>query len=376
MKINPYTLSCTLSRLKVQERDGSKIFVSCDEVFLDIEAVSILRQAVVLNKITLKNPYVRLVLHKDKSFNFSDLIAPKPAKPGEKPTRFSVGNFQASNGRLEFVDQIKDKQHLLSDLQTAIASISNLKRNDHVPSRFELTAKLNGSPFRVTSDSRLFGSPISAVFHVNCKDINFPAYISYLPVGKKIDFKSCLIAAELDGNYSQQNKSSPFLELNGKVSFKDIEIAADGAPIFKLPLLSIKLGSIQPFSNTFRIAAVLLESPEFYLERDTKGYLNFHKALPESKSPPSDNKDAAAPPLVLHIANFNVERGKVHFTDLRGPLPFKTVLAPVMISLEDFGTEKNHKSKFEMYCESEAKEKITASGTVCTDPLGAEYPSE
>ena len=101
IKINPYTLTITARGLVVKEKGSPETFVSCDEIFLDLRSFSVVRMALILTEIKLKQPYLNIKLNQDMSFNFSDLIEKKEAKPPEKakstPLRFSFKNIQIEN---------------------------------------------------------------------------------------------------------------------------------------------------------------------------------------------------------------------------------------------------------------------------------------
>ena len=84
IKINPYALSITVRGLMVKEKGSPETFVSFDEIFLNLQSFSVLRMALILTEIKLKQPYINIKLNQDMSYNFSDLIEKKEAKPPEK----------------------------------------------------------------------------------------------------------------------------------------------------------------------------------------------------------------------------------------------------------------------------------------------------
>ncbi|MBP1720436.1 MAG: uncharacterized protein H6Q43_3874 [Deltaproteobacteria bacterium] len=45
IKVNPYTLSATATGIRIQERGGAEPFVSCDELFLNLEILSAVKRA-------------------------------------------------------------------------------------------------------------------------------------------------------------------------------------------------------------------------------------------------------------------------------------------------------------------------------------------
>ena len=90
IKFNPYTLSMTVRGLTIKDRSSTETFVSCDEMFFNLQSLSALKMALILEEIRLSKPYVRITRNKDLSYNFSDLLEEKqPAHSGE-------GEVQAS----------------------------------------------------------------------------------------------------------------------------------------------------------------------------------------------------------------------------------------------------------------------------------------
>ena len=77
VKINPYALSMTIRGLLIKERSGAGTFVSCDELYVNLQSLSALRMALVLKEIRVTGPYIRITRNQDLSYNFSDLLEKK-----------------------------------------------------------------------------------------------------------------------------------------------------------------------------------------------------------------------------------------------------------------------------------------------------------
>ena len=74
IKINPFVLSCTVRGLLIKDTDGEP-FVSWDEVYVNFQLSSFLGHAWVFKEISTSRPFVRVQMNKDKTFNFSDILA-------------------------------------------------------------------------------------------------------------------------------------------------------------------------------------------------------------------------------------------------------------------------------------------------------------
>jgi len=126
IKTNPYTLSVTVRDFMVKDRGSSQTFVSFEELYINLQILSAIRQALIFKEIRLKKPFINLVRHQDQSYNFSDLIKkeePKPESKAEgkgKPLRFSFNNITIENGSIDFWDGPKQTKHTVRELNIGL----------------------------------------------------------------------------------------------------------------------------------------------------------------------------------------------------------------------------------------------------------------
>ena len=69
IKTNPYTLSATVRDFMVKDRGSSQTFVSFEELYINLQILSAIRQALIFKEIRLKKPFINLVRHQDQSYN-------------------------------------------------------------------------------------------------------------------------------------------------------------------------------------------------------------------------------------------------------------------------------------------------------------------
>ena len=84
VKVNPFMLSVTLRGFLVKEKNGRDAFISFDELYANLQSISIFKRGPVLSELKLTRPYVNIVRNEDGSYNFSDLMESKPKKQGGK----------------------------------------------------------------------------------------------------------------------------------------------------------------------------------------------------------------------------------------------------------------------------------------------------
>lgn len=146
IKVNPYALSLTVRGFQVKDRGSSETFLSFDELFVNLQSLSVLKFALVLKEIRLTNPYVKINRLSDMTFNFSDLIEKKteapPAEKG-KPLRFSLNNIQLINGSIDFWDGPKQTKHSVNELNIGVPFISNIPSQIDIFVQPAFSAKIN-----------------------------------------------------------------------------------------------------------------------------------------------------------------------------------------------------------------------------------------
>jgi hypothetical protein len=81
IKVNPYALSITIRGLLIKDRSSAATFLSCDEIYANLQSLSALRMAPILKEIRVTGPYIKITRNQDLSYNFSDLLEEKQPAP-------------------------------------------------------------------------------------------------------------------------------------------------------------------------------------------------------------------------------------------------------------------------------------------------------
>ena len=200
IKINPYALSLTVRGFLVKDKGGSEKFVSFDELYVNLQSISIPKLALVLREIRLKQPYINIKRMDETTYNFSDLMEKKEAKPAEKPAekskplRFSLNNIKIENGSIDFWDGPKKTKHTVRELNIGIPFLSNIPAQIKSLFNRSFSAKINETPYVLQGKTKPFADSLETTFDINIKDLDIPYYLAYLPL--KLNFK--IVSAYLD----------------------------------------------------------------------------------------------------------------------------------------------------------------------------------
>ena len=378
IKVNPYTLSITARGLLVKNRGSSETFVSCEEIYLNFQSFSALRLAVIFSEIRLKQPFIKITLNQDMSYNFSDLLEKKESIPAEKgkpkPLRFSLNNIRIENGSIDFLDGPKQTKHTVRELTIGIPFLSNIPSNVERYVQPYFSAKINGTPYTLQGKTKPFADSLETSLDININNLDIPYYLAYVPV--KMNFK--IISAYLDTqtkiSFIETKDKKSTLTVTGNVSLKKIAVD-DGQkkPLLRLPLFDISIAPSEPLSKIIHLAKISIQSPELEIRRDEKGTLNVLSLLPEKKeTKPAPKKEGDSAPLSLNIDEVQLTGGKISFSDLSRSKPFKTILDPIELKVEHFSNGKDKKSAYTLSLKTEAKEDIKLEGEFSMEPLLAE----
>ncbi|MBS3917788.1 MAG: DUF748 domain-containing protein [Deltaproteobacteria bacterium] len=375
IKVNPYALSLTVRGFQVKDRGSSERFLSFDELFVNLQSLSVLKFALVLKEIRLTNPYVKINRLSDMTFNFSDLIEKRTAPPAEKgkPLRFSLNNIQLINGSIDFWDGPKQTKHSVNELNIGVPFISNIPSQIDIFVQPAFSAKINETPYKVQGNTKPFGDTLETVFDININDLDIPYYLAYLPI--KLNFKivSAFLDVQAKISFLQPRDKSPSLTVTGDVALKKVALDDNKKnTLFRLPLLEIGIAPTEPLRQIIHLSKISIQSPELEVRRDDQGVVNLQTLLPEkSEAKSAPKKDEESAPLVLDIDEIQLTGGKVSFSDLSRNPTFKTIFNPIALKVDHFSNGKDKKSAYTLSLQTEAKENIKLEGEFSMDPLGA-----
>ena len=305
IKVNPFALSATVRGFSVKEPSGPEVFVSFEELFVDLQAESIIRRAPVLREIRLEHPYAHIVRRDDGSYNFSDLVTkftsqkPGPAeqvpqKPKDEP-RFSLNNIQVIGGKVVFDDRPNKAQQTVTDLNIAIPFLSNLPYLAESLVQPSFSAKVNDTPIALTGRSKPFAVPPQAQLDLDIYSLDIPRYLEYLPVKLPVKIASALLETRLTASFIAYPNQTPMLELSGKVALDKFAMTQlDGRALLNFDRLEVPVQSAFVFRREAALGNVVLRSPELFVRREHDGSLNWMSVVPAPQSTGSAPNEPAA----------------------------------------------------------------------------------
>ncbi|MDH3446343.1 MAG: DUF748 domain-containing protein, partial [Deltaproteobacteria bacterium] len=384
IRINPFAMTATIRGFLMKERQSTSPAISFDELYVNLEIESLLRLGPVLKEIRLVQPYVSVVRNEDSKYNFQDLIdefTSGPPSSGPTP-RFSLNNIEIVDGRIDFDDKPEQIKHQVADIRIGLPLISSLPSFVDSFVEPELSAVVNGAPFRLGGESKPFHESLESAFQFEIKQINIPKYLEYSPVKLNFTMPSGQISAMLSASFKKRPKGeSTVLTITGDIALRNLVMKEiDEKPLINLPSLDLKIAAFDVFANKASITTINADSLDLYLHRKRDGSFNLANlvgtpAQAEPSQPVSDNKPDTKQtnePFIYLLDEVLLKSGTLHFNDETTNEPYKTRLANVRISAKGLTNEPEKKAAVEIAFETEAKERFAHAGTLQLTPLSVE----
>lgn len=332
--IKPYSLEFTVHGFNIGERDEGvdtgKTFVSFDQLYIDLSIESVTRRAPVISAITLASPNVRIVREDENQFNFTDLVE-EFTKPSEdeddgKETLFSVSNIIIKNGRFEFVDRFEQSHQEISEINFGIPFIANFDRvkANWVEPYFD--AKINGAPFALDAQMRLFTNNREATLALELSNIDLTNLDEYAPIPVGISLLSGYFDSDLLLTFAQIGDEAPTINLTGSAAIRQVEVenntvaAPYRAALEKLhiDLTKIDLTMQNPSNFTLQLDNVSLSR-----ENEEESILSLIKLAIDEAAVSTKNQKVTLGEIALNGFSANMRReedGGIDLAQLFAPL--------------------------------------------------------
>jgi uncharacterized protein involved in outer membrane biogenesis len=378
IQINPYLLKVSINNFQVKDTTKDEIFVAFDRLFVDLELVSLIKRALVVDILTLTGPRLNLARYKDHSYNFSDLATSSESaeKTNSKPFLFSVNNIEIKNGTIFFHDKPKETTHRVANLNIAIPFLSNVAHEVEITVQPAFSALINDTPVNLTGETIPFHDTRTTVFEIQLNKLNIPEYLAYIPPQGDMTLKSGNLDISAVLGFEMQPGKKPLITLTGDFSLKEIDVAQiEGESYLTIPQLDFTILDSKPMELEFHLAHISIHEPHFLLRRSRNGdilplvLLQKKSEAQQTDQAPQD-KDTAFKLIVDEIA---LNRGSIRFDDKGNAEPFEALLNPVEITIKGLSTRENEESVYEVSMLTAAGESIAMNGTLSLNPIAAQF---
>ncbi|MGD9332420.1 MAG: DUF748 domain-containing protein, partial [Desulfobacterales bacterium] len=324
LRMNPYTLSATVREMVIFEPDGENRMAAFQELYVNLQAMSLFKWGLVCKEVRLDGFYGSLVLNKDHRWNFSDLI-PAPRGPEASPAtdesaesaplRFSLNNVQLTGSEIHFQDHIREKTHHITGIDIALPFLSNLPAQIDIFVNPHFAATVNGTPFNLQGQVKPFAGSRETELTIDLEGIDLAAYMPYVPPEADFRVHTGLLDVKLAITYEAFQDGGHTFHTAGTIALRGLDLT-DGAdhPLVRLDQLKIDIGALEPLAGIVRIQEILLQRPSITVKRlPTEPVVRSGEGLPLRDV----FRNIKLPPPIVKITQASVVEGQLRMLDLK-----------------------------------------------------------
>ena len=293
LRINPLTLGVSLRGVSLSEAGEPTVpFVAFDRLDMALSLRSVWDRAVIMRRLRLEGPKVRLVRIAANTYNFADLQAlgdqPKDeasrSPDKEKPLLFSVNNISFVDGRIDFIDRAlpQEKHHTVSELNIGIPFIGNIPYLTDLYVTPSLRAKINEAPFVFEGKLKPFKDGSETTLDLTFDNFDLAFYTPYLPTTLPLRIKSGLFDSKVTVAYRVAKDLKPEVELFGNMHLANFAAdGVDGMPLAFVRDLGVEFLPSRPLAGEVFFKSIDIGGVQLSVHRNRLGEWN----LPGLKGP-------------------------------------------------------------------------------------------
>jgi hypothetical protein len=389
--INPFTLAVTVSGLAIEEKGGGP-FVSIGRLRASLSPASIYRRALILSQVSIDAPSFTFARLAANRYSFNDIIERRQAKPKKESKgefHFSINNITLDNGSVDFDDQAVagGRKHTVRNLRIALPFISNIPYLVEKYTDPNISAQVNGAPFRFSGKVKPLSKSMETSVHINLRQLDLPRYVAYVPVRPPADLASGKLTIATDVSYRVSADKKPELGVKGLVRLDDVAVnLKEGQPLFRLPSFQVRASGLEIFARRFLLDTVTMEGFELFAGRSAAGEWMYQRLLPQPagagqkpvekavKTTGPDAKNSTG--LLVRIGSFDFKNGVLHVSDALPKGGFKGDLTGINATVKGFTTEPGKAADYKVSLLMDHETGFNADGAITPAPLKATVSAE
>lgn len=291
-RLNPYAMSVTIRGLNIQDPD-TRTLLSWDEVHVNFRLLSVFTRAWGFDNVRVINPYVRVQMNKDRTFNFTDILeahattnaAPRSAAP-KKAVAVALRHLLVDGAKLEVTDFTPSKpfHRVIGPVRVELNDFHTdpNNRNPHV---FTGTTE-TGETFAWGGSFSL--EPVRALGEFSVENIALkelgPLYQDLV----NVEIRDGLAAFSVNYAFEMSATATNASVSNLNVSLKSFKLAQPGAEanLLELPELAVRGVRGDLLSREVEVGSVAVRGAELNVFRDSSAQFNVvQAATPNSNAP-------------------------------------------------------------------------------------------
>jgi len=387
LRLDPYTLSVTIRGFLVREPTG-EAFVSWDRLYVNLQLSSIFLRAIALKEFTIEQPYANVVVNKDGSYNFSDILAkaaaasaePKPKEPSKPPT-IRIGKFQVAGAKVDHRDLSRKTPfaQMIGPVNVNLEHFSTRPDNKN-PYAFTATTE---SGEKLAYSGYFYLEPIRSGGEFSLENISLKKYAPYYDELVRFAIRDGVV--DVRSKYQAELSAGVTIAYvtNATVTLRSFKIAEKGSEEDLIDIAEVKV------EDTYADAVAMVATVGSVSTRDSRILLRRLKngsvqlltllqpvpgaaatnAAPEPAATAPAQPATNAPTLKAEVRRIVVNNYAVTLEDASNPRPVKLVLDQIAATVTNVTLAPGTNIGVNISLRWNQKGEIKVDGTVSLTPL-------
>ncbi|MDO9046930.1 MAG: DUF748 domain-containing protein [Methylobacter sp.] len=382
VRFDPFSLQLSLQEFVLQEPNG-QLFVRFDGFFIDINAVqSIGQAALIIDKVLLNKPVVRITKDKDGAFNFKTLLRNnneakqdaclEPCRRGGKMFPVNIVKLSIAEGKLDWEDA-----HFNSPEKETVYPINlvieNFTTHTGNPSNFGLTLELNTGG-KLDWQGAIGLNPLSSSGHIKLENVKLPRiralalqdFVQLDLQGYELfeaDYKADYVGNKFNVNVRQ-----------GKFELHDFQVSATAQDKALVKMLRFAVHGIgfNLENHELMIESVSANDADFKAWLNTEGVFNYQSLLPMAKAEKSPVEPTEQTSWNININSIVLNNCGLTFEDQTLKKPATMTAKPIDFKLDNFSNKAGASLPFQLSLRLNETGSIKLDGNTVIEPLTAQ----
>ncbi len=375
VKVNPWTLSLTVSGLALTESDGRRA-ASWDELYVNFQASSLFRWGWTFKEIRLVNPFGELILFKNGRLNFSNMLQPqanassRTSKAASIP-RVNIFSLVVTNGFVALEDRMR-RSVFRTEYKPINVRLQEFSTRPNMDAPYSFRAE-SDTGRSVTWAGDLSVQPLGSSGHLELTGIRLSRYQPYLEEFTRAILTNGLADVRMDYRFEAGTNGVDLVATNGAMHVEQVQVLdpGTGESVATLRNLEVRQAEFNLRERAVRLGAVNVSEASLLTRLQAGARLNLLElvTLPPPSTNASSGELTSAPSLAVTVDDFTIENTSVSFEDLTRRTPFRTELKPIELSLKHFTTRTDSDASYSFHLATEAAEKFEGVGTLSINPI-------
>ena len=388
VRVNPYLLSLTLEKLSVREPDGKRLFFGWDRLYVRFEILSLIGKEWRFVAFELNNPSAEVVVNRDGSLNFSDLLtssstpAAKPAPPEAPGRHLHIKRLLITGARVDFRDQSRTHP-FATTLGPVGLSVTDFRTVGGRQAPYSFSA-VTESGEKFSWQGWMESSPFRSGGELAVSNLVLKKYAPYYAERLGVDLVDgrLTVRGRYEVDFSEKNRTMKLLD--GSVTLRDLKLVerASGETLLELPAADLTGAAADALTFHTSVKQVVLQGGRLKIRREADGTLNLAKFV---ASAPAANPAATAPaptpvpvaatpaiPVGFHAGELALRDWSVEVQDLAAPRPVQLGVSGFSASINNFSLAEGAKMPVELDLNWQPQGKLHVAGEVALRPVQAD----